>query len=150
MLIRSLLAVLAFRSIVIISSCGSPQHLDYRSNWTMKLNKAGCMDVCVSYQFTVANNGSYTYKGVQNVKHLGMRSGTLDPIYIDSLEAILDSTYWSDYDSIYGSDGPGSQRKEIMFTTELSTWEIVYYRMEPEKIRKLETFIDQLINRDDF
>jgi hypothetical protein len=150
MLIRSFLAVLTFASLVIISSCGSPQRLDYRSSWRMELNKGGCMDVCVSYQFTVANNGTYSYNGIQNVKHLGMRSGTLDPIYIDSLETILDSTYWGDYDSSYGSSGPGSQRKEVLFKTDLDTTEVIYYRMEPLQIRKLETFIDHLINRDDF
>jgi len=107
------------------------------------------MDVCDSYEIKIENNGKYSYKGFHNVKHIGEKSGFITRKKFSELEQLLDAVEWNEYKSQYGSPGTGIQRKEFLFTSDIQSTTITYYRIEPQQIRTLEFFIDQLIESDD-
>jgi len=103
------------------------------------------MDVCDSYEIKIENSRKYSYKGFHNVKHIGEKSGSISKEKFSELENLLDSLDWNEYKSQYGSPGTGIQRRELFYTSKTHSDSIIYYRIEPQKIRALELFIDQLI-----
>ena len=107
------------------------------------------MDVCDSYEIKIEQSREYIYKGFHNVPHIGEKAGFISKEMLSELEKLLDSLDWNEYKSQYGSPGTGIQRKELFFSSKTLSDSIVYYRLEPQKIRDLELFIDQLITSDD-
>jgi hypothetical protein len=107
------------------------------------------MDVCDSYEIKIEHTRKYIYKGIHNVKHIGEKSGVISKQKFSDLEKRLDSLDWNEYKSQYGSPGTGIQRKELFYTSKTHSDSIIYYRIEPQQIRALELFIDQLITSDD-
>lgn len=136
-------------SASILSSCASTKELDGSSQWTLELNKGACMDVCDAYQITIQSDRTYQYKGIHNVKHIGEKTGKLSEKSFTQLNTLLETIDWNDFESEYGSAGTAAQRKELLFKSESHSDTIIYYRLEPQKIRELELFIDQLIDLDD-
>lgn len=136
-------------SLMLLNSCGNTKEIDQSINWSISLNKGGCMDVCDAYQISINKQGSYNYNGVQNVKHLGPRAGELQVDDLQYVEELLESIDWSNLEKEYGSPGPGVQRKELIYTVGMERVTIVYYRIEPQEIRNLEQLIDQIIDNDE-
>jgi len=107
------------------------------------------MDVCDSYEIKIKNNRKYNYKGFHNVKYIGEKDGFISKEKFSELEKLLDALKWNEYKAQYGTPGTGIQRKELIFTSNIESDTIIYYRIEPQQIRTLELFIDQLIESDD-
>lgn len=129
----------------LISSCAGTKELTKNTSWSLELRKGNCMDVCDSYEIKIENSRKYNYKGIHNVTHIGEKSGSISKEKFSELENLLDSLDWNEYKSQYGSPGTGIQRKEFLFTSNIQSTTITYYRIEPQQIRALELFIDKLI-----
>jgi len=136
-------------SLFLISSCAGTKELKRNTSWSLEFSKGNCLDVCDSYEIKIENSRNYSYKGFHNVKHIGEKSGFISKEKFSELEKLLDSVDWNEYKSQYGSPGTGIQRKEFLFTSKIQSTTITYYRIEPQQIRALELFIDQLIELDD-
>ena len=134
-----------FFYVFLISSCASTKDLNKDTSWSLEFRKGNCMDVCDSYEIKIENSRKYSYKGFHNVKHIGEKSGSISKEKFSELENLLDSLDWNEYKSQYGSPGTGIQRRELFYTSKTHSDSIIYYRIEPQKIRALELFIDQLI-----
>ena len=50
----------------------------------------------------------------------------------------------------YGNPAEDTQRKDLNYTSGKFKKNISYYRLEPQKIRKLEQLFDTIINHDEF
>ena len=107
------------------------------------------MDVCDSYTMQIRSSGDFFYKGLYNIKHIGEKSGELPEDQLKRIKELSDAVDWSILDKEYGSPGPGSQRIELIYTHGLESVTIVYYQLEPQEIRNIEQFIDQIIDNDD-
>ena len=57
---------------------------------------------------------------------------------------------WQEMKDSYGNPAEDSQRKELNYTSGKFKKNISYYRLEPQKIRKLEQLFDTIINHDEF
>jgi len=107
------------------------------------------MDVCSAYQLKIDHTGRFHYNGIQNVKHIGEKSGVISDRLLSELNELLLSIDWSTVESTYGSPGTGIQRNELHFVANAIEKQIVYYRGEPKAIRAIDEFIERLIDRDD-
>ena len=75
----------------------------------------------------------------------GKKEGTLDQNALHRLEGLIAETPWQSFDSIYGSPSEDSPRYEITYTADKQRKSIVYYRLEPKELRKIEIIIDSII-----
>jgi hypothetical protein len=133
----------------LLHSCGNSQHVESNESWSLELNKGGCMDVCSAYQLKIDHSGRFHYTGIQNVKYIGEKSGEISDRLLTELNEILSDIDWSTFETTYGSPGTGIQRNELHFNANSTDKQIVYYRGEPQAIREIDEFIEQLIARDD-
>ena len=108
------------------------------------------MDVCSSYNISITNTGEYNYSGRFQVKHLGEKTGKLKKSNINELQGILQSIGWENLNTSYGQNAEGAGRKELYYNTQDIQKKITYYRLEPQEIRRLENYLDILINHDEF
>jgi len=133
----------------LITSCGNTKELSESTEWSLSLKKGGCMDVCDSYEILIQSSGEFDYKGIHGVKVMGQKTGELSKAKLKEIEVLVGSIDWYNLDSEYGSSGNGTQRKELIYTTGEKRVTVLYHRLEPQEIRKLEQLIDQIINGDE-
>ena len=137
--------------LLIVWSCtNSKQIVNDQKSWSIELIKGGCLDVCGSYSILIHSNGEYKYRGRYNVKHLGEKVGKLKTSDKDQLISQIEAIRWDDLEQSYGNQANDSQRKELNYLSKTINKKIVYYRLETQKMRALEQFIDQIINHDEF
>ena len=131
------------------TSCVGPRKLNEHNSWSVEFSKGNCMDVCDSYDIYIDHSRKYIYKGHYNVKYIGEKTGFISSNQLYELKKLLDSLDWISYKPQYGSPGTGIQRKALLFSSKNQIRSVTYYRLEPQQIRDLELFIDQLITLDD-
>jgi len=140
----------AFSAVLLsMMSCRTVETVATNPNWSIHLDKGGCLDVCKSYSIDIDQNGSYLFNGKMNVQ-LGKKEGTLDQNALHRLEGLIAETPWQSFDSIYGSPSEDSPRYEITYTADKQRKSIVYYRLEPKELRKIEIIIDSIIEDEKF
>jgi hypothetical protein len=98
----------------------------------------------------IHEDGSYTYQGVRNVKQLGEKSGKVTAKTMAALDGIVAQADWSNFRTEYGTQAEDSQRNEMIFTRDTLKKKVVYFRMEPQQIKDIESTIDTLIQSDEF
>ena len=131
------------------SSCIVPSKFNEHNSWSVELSKGNCMDICDSYGIYIDQFRKYTYKGYYNVKYIGEKTGFISSDQLSELKDLLDSLDWIAFKPQYGTPGTGIQRKALLFSSKNQIRSVTYYRLEPQQIRDLELFIDQLITLDD-
>jgi len=135
--------------LLALLACNNIKDTSKNSNWSIELKKGGCLEACSSYSILVNTDGSYNYKGNYQVKHQGKKTGKLTQAYLTQLDQLVHSIDWNSLKNSYGNDGD-TQRKELNYTSNTTNKQVVYYRLEPQKIRQLEHFIDTIVNHDEF
>ncbi len=137
--------------VALTISCRTSRSLDLNdASWSLTLEKGGCLDVCKSYSITIKEDGTYSYVGKMNVKHLGSKQGGLDTKVNREIEEQIQTIDWQALDEVYGKPSEDAPRNQINCSINGETYTIVYYQMEPQNIRQLELLIDSLIDDENF
>jgi hypothetical protein len=132
-------------------SCSNSKDISKNEvSWILELKKSGCLDVCKSYTISIKENGQFDYRGYYNVNHIGKKSSELKADDLDTLTALLKTMNWNEFDDFYGEKAGDAPRKELNFTSKSDSKKIIYHRLEPQEIRKLELLIDTIIDHDEF
>lgn len=134
---------------LVYTSCSGPKKINEHNHWSLEFNKGNCLDVCDSYDIYIDQSRKYTYNGHQNVKYIGEKTGFISSDQLSELKDLMDLLDWFSYKNQYGTPGTGIQRKTFSFNSKNKIKSVTYYRLEPQQIRDLERFIDQLITIDD-
>lgn len=129
-------------------ACTNTKPATNKQQWTFELDTGGCMDVCKAYTISIKSNGTFDYKGTFNVKHKGTKSGQITEKDLAGIDALIKAVQWKELESSYGK--AQTPRKEMTYTSDLLNKTIVYSQLEPLEIRKIEIFINDLIDQDDF
>ena len=118
--------------------------------WTIDYKKGGCLDVCQSYSLIIKSTGQFEYKGNFKVKQLGVKKGLINKSQMSELRSLMATVNWQEMNDSYGNPAEDTQRKDLNYTSGKFKKNISYYRLEPQKIRKLEQLFDTIINHDEF
>jgi len=137
-------------SLLAISSCGNTKEVTMNESWYFELKKGGCLDVCKTYNINIESDGNYFYIGHSNVKHSGIKSGTLSVNTTIKLKTLIDQINWASLVPLFGSAGESIARKQMTFNQGMETGGITYYRLEPQEIREIENYIDLIIDANEF
>lgn len=134
------------------TSCRSSEKIVESENsfTSIEFTKGGCLDNCMSYSIVISSTGSYTYTGRYNVNKKGESSGTLSQQNLSQLSAMIKEIPWDTFRDEYGTQAEDSQRKELTYISADTQKKVVYFRMEPQEIKDLETYFDNLIQSDEF
>ena len=143
------LALFLFGIILIFSCKNSNKVTAVNETWQVEFEKGGCLDVCKAYTIAIEANGKFKYKGNFNVKHLGLKIGSLKPVELSEINSLLNTIKWDNEELSFGSNSNGAQLKSIEYTTEKIKKKITYYSSEPQSIKELEHYIDSIINKDE-
>ncbi len=136
----------------MFSSCRSAEKIvqDKNSFTSIELVKGGCLDNCMSYSIIISSTGSYSYTGRFNVNKKGEVVGKLSPQKLADLNTLIKEMRWDTYKDDYGTQAEDSQRKELKYISTEGQKKVVYFRMEPQQIKDLEAYFDNLIQCDEF
>lgn len=146
-----LLLVFYLLMCTVILGCGTTKKaITDIATWSIELKKGGCLDNCISYNIVIRQDGSYLYNGKYNVKYLGDKSGKLGTKKIAVIDGLVTGSNWNSFKSEYGTQAEDSQRKEINYNADRINKKVVYFRMEPQEIKEIETYLDILIQSDEF
>ncbi len=133
-----------------LQSCTSSKPIDKNEQWSLELKKGGCLDVCKAYSIQIKNTGEYDYNGKFKVKHRGKKTGRIHQQNLTELKTLVSNINWKELKSSYDKPALDSQKNEINYISKSLRKAITYSRMEPQELRKLENFINTLIDQDDF
>ncbi len=108
------------------------------------------MDVCQSYDFSINQNGEYSYKGKFKVKHRGIKSGKIGNQDFSNLKDLIKTIQWNSLKESYHEPASDPQKNILSYHSKSVEKTISYGQIKPEDITRLEKFINTLINHDDF
>jgi len=139
-----------FTGVLLTMTCTINKKTDKKSDpWSLELEKGGCLDVCQAFTITITSNGKFKYNGKFKVKHLGLKTGTLNSEEQIKINRLLNSINWQDIKSGYGSNANSLQLKVLEYSAKTIKKKVSYSGSEPQQIKNLEHYIDTIINKDE-
>lgn len=142
--------------LLIILSLGCASSKKQKATETKKIKKGSiemsksvCFGKCPAYKITINEKGVVNYEGERNVEKIGSYKKQLTQPATDSLfTAFINSDFWSFRDE-YTAMVTDLPTTYVSFTLEEKTKKIKDYVGAPEKLKVLESFVEQIANSDE-
>lgn len=152
--------LILFLSIFFVSCCFNStkkeessinqENIKSDNDFVFKYRKTACFGACAVFNLTINSNGKMLYNGFANVKNIGSFQSILTESELKDLIFIFEKNDFWNLDDKYTDHVTDLPSTFITYKKGSKVKEIEDYYGAPKKLKEIENYIDNLIDKKDW